>query len=64
MGVMSATDAFGFAKPEIRATLKGWKVRCAIRLPGNDNLERNFTDLLTRPVESHHRDALPHAGLP
>ena len=39
-----------FAKPEIYEALEERDVKYAIRLPANDNLERNITELLTRPV--------------
>jgi len=39
-----------FAKPELYSALEERGVKYAIRLPANDNLERNITELLTRPV--------------
>ena len=39
-----------FAKPELYAALEERDVKYAIRLPSNDNLERNIAELLTRPV--------------
>jgi Transposase DDE domain group 1 len=39
-----------FAKPELYEALEERDVRYAIRLPANDNLQRNITELLTRPV--------------
>jgi len=39
-----------FAKPELYEALEEWDVQYAIRLPANDNLQRNITELLTRPV--------------
>jgi DDE family transposase len=39
-----------FAKPEIYEALEERTVKYAIRLPANDNLQRNITALLTRPV--------------
>jgi hypothetical protein len=39
-----------FAKPEIYEALEERDVKYAIRLPANDNLQRNITELLTRPV--------------
>ena len=39
-----------FAKPELYEALEERKVKYAIRLPANDNLQRNITKLLTRPV--------------
>lgn len=47
--VVFRADA-AFAKPEIYEALEGWDVKYAIRLPSNDNLERNIAELLTRPV--------------
>jgi hypothetical protein len=48
--VVFRADA-AFAKPEIYAALEERDVKYAIRLPANDNLQRNLTELLTRPVE-------------
>jgi hypothetical protein len=39
-----------FAKPELYEALEERDVKYAIRLPANDNLQRNIRDLLTRPV--------------
>ncbi len=39
-----------FAKPKLHAVLEERDVKYAIRLPANDNLERNIAGLLTRPV--------------
>src|ERR1039457_2760443 len=39
-----------FAKPELYEALEERQVKYAIRLPANDNLERNIAELLTRPV--------------
>ena len=39
-----------FAKPEIYQALEKRDVKYAIRLPANDNLEREVAKLLTRPV--------------
>ena len=39
-----------FAKPELYAALEEREVKYAIRLPANDNLQRNIAELLTRPV--------------
>jgi Transposase DDE domain group 1 len=47
--VVFRADA-AFAKPEIYAALEERKVKYAIRLPANDNLERKVAQLLTRPV--------------
>jgi hypothetical protein len=47
-GVFRADAAF--AKPELYQALEDRDVRYAIRLPANDNLQRNIAELLTRPV--------------
>src|SRR6202047_530941 len=39
-----------FAKPELYEALEEREVKYAIRLPANDNLDRNITELLTRPL--------------
>jgi hypothetical protein len=39
-----------FCKPELYEALEERTVKYAIRLPANDNLQRNITELLTRPV--------------
>jgi Transposase DDE domain group 1 len=39
-----------FAKPELYEALEERDVKYAIRLPANDNLQRNIRELLTRPV--------------
>jgi hypothetical protein len=39
-----------FAEPEFYKALEERDVKYAIRLPANDNLQRNITELLTRPV--------------
>jgi hypothetical protein len=39
-----------FAKPEIYEALEERGAKYAIRIPANDNLERDIADLLTRPV--------------
>jgi hypothetical protein len=39
-----------FAKPELYEALEERDVKYAIRLPANDNLQRNITELLKRPV--------------
>jgi hypothetical protein len=39
-----------FAKPEIYEALEERGVRYAIRIPANENLERDIAELLTRPV--------------
>jgi hypothetical protein len=47
--VVFRADA-AFAKPEIYEALEERGVRYAIRIPANDSLERDITELLTRPV--------------
>jgi transcriptional regulator with XRE-family HTH domain len=47
--VVFRADA-AFAKPELYEALEERKVKYAIRLPANDNLQRNIVELLTRPV--------------
>ncbi|MGH9475697.1 MAG: IS1380 family transposase [Terriglobales bacterium] len=47
--VVFRADA-AFAKPEIYDALEERGVRYAIRIPANDNLERDIVELLTRPV--------------
>jgi hypothetical protein len=47
--VVFRADA-AFAKPGLYAALEERDVKYAIRLPANDNLQRNITELLTRPV--------------
>ena len=47
--VVFRADA-AFAKPELYAALEEREVKYAIRLPANDNLQRNIVELLTRPV--------------
>jgi hypothetical protein len=47
--VVFRADA-AFAKPELYAALEERDVKYAIRLPANDNLQRNITELLARPV--------------
>ena len=39
-----------FAKPELYEALEARDAQYAIRLPANHNLQRNVTELLTRPV--------------
>src|SRR5271154_6004044 len=39
-----------FAKPELYEALEERDVKYALRLPANNNLQRNITELLTRPV--------------
>ena len=47
--VVFRADA-AFAKPEIYGALEERGVKYAIRLPANENLERDIEELLTRPV--------------
>jgi hypothetical protein len=47
--VVFRADA-AFAKPEIYEALEQREVKYAIRLPANDNLERDIAELLIRPV--------------
>ena len=47
--VVFRADA-AFAKPEIYEALEERGVRYAIRIPANDSLERDISELLTRPV--------------
>ncbi len=47
--VVFRADA-AFAKPEIYEALETRGVKYAIRIPSNDNLERDIVELLTRPV--------------
>ena len=47
--VVFRADA-AFAKPEIYEALEARDIKYAIRLPANDNLQRNITEPLTRPV--------------
>ena len=47
--VVFRADA-AFAKPEIYAALEERGVKYAIRIPANENLERDIEELLTRPV--------------
>lgn len=39
-----------FAKPEIYEALEARGVNYAIRIPANENLERDIAELLPRPV--------------
>jgi Transposase DDE domain group 1 len=50
LGKEVAFRADAFAKPELYEALEERDVKYAIRLPANDNLQRNITELLTRPV--------------
>ena len=47
--VVFRADA-AFAKPELYEALEEREVKYAIRHPANDNLDRNITELLTRPL--------------
>ena len=47
--VVFRADA-AFAKPEIYEALEERGVKYAIRIPSNDSLERDISELLTRPV--------------
>jgi hypothetical protein len=47
--VVFRVDA-AFAKPEIYEALEERGVKYAIRIPANDSLERDISELLTRPV--------------
>lgn len=47
--VVFRADA-AFAKPELYEALEERDVKYAIRLPANDNLQRDIAELLTRPV--------------
>jgi hypothetical protein len=47
--VVFRADA-AFAKPEVYEALEERGVKHAIRIPANDSLERDITELLTRPV--------------
>src|SRR2546428_7857855 len=55
--VVFRADA-AFAKPEIYEALEERGVKYAVRLPANENLERDIEELLTRPV----RTSEPRAG--
>jgi hypothetical protein len=46
----SSAPHAAFAKPELYEALEEREVKYAIRLPANDNLQRNITALMTRPV--------------
>lgn len=47
--VVVRADA-AFAKPEVYEALEERSVKYAIRIPANDSLERDISELLTRPV--------------
>jgi len=55
--------AAAFAKPEIYEALEERGVKYAIRLPANENLERDIEELLTRPVgRPSHRPVVRYKG--
>jgi hypothetical protein len=61
-GQVFRADA-AFAKPEISETLEERDVKYAIRLPANDNLQRNTTALLTRPAgRPRHKPVVRYKG--
>jgi hypothetical protein len=51
-----------FAKPEIYEALEERGVKYAIRIPSNDSLERDITELLTRPAGQARATLLVAAG--
>ncbi len=52
-----------FAKPEIYQALEERGMKYAIRLPANENLERDIEELLTRPVgRPSHRPVVRYKG--
>ena len=52
-----------FAKPEIYEALEERGVKYAIRIPANDNLERDIAELLTRPVgRPSHKPVVRYKG--
>jgi hypothetical protein len=58
--VVFRADA-AFAKPEIYEALEERDVKYAIRIPVNDNLQRDIAELLTRPVgRPSHRPLVRH----
>jgi hypothetical protein len=58
--VVFRADA-AFAKPEIYETSEERGVKYAIRIPANDNLQRDIAELLTRPVgRPSHRPLVRH----
>jgi len=60
--VVFRADA-AFAKPEIYEALEERGVKYAIRIPANENLERNIAELLTRPVgRPRHKPAVWYKG--
>jgi hypothetical protein len=60
--VVFRADA-AFAKPEIYEALEERGVKYAIRIPANDSLERDISELLTRPVgRPSHKPAVRYKG--
>jgi len=60
--VVFRADA-AFAKPEIYEALEDRGVKYAIRIPANDNLERDIAELLTRPVgRPSHKPVVRYKG--
>lgn len=60
--VVFRADA-AFAKPELYEALEEGGVKYAIRIPSNDNLERDITELLTRPVgRPSHKPVVRYKG--
>jgi len=60
--VVFRADA-AFAKPEIYEALEERGVKYAVRLPANENLERDIEELLTRPVgRPSHRPVVHYKG--
>ena len=58
--VVFRADA-AFAKPEIYEKSEERGVKYAIRIPANDNLQRDIVELLTRPVgRPSHRPLVRH----
>src|ERR1017187_6745848 len=52
-----------FAKPEIYEALEKRGVKYAIRIPANENLERDIAELLTRPVgRPRHKPVVRYKG--
>jgi hypothetical protein len=60
--VIFRADA-AFAKPEIYEALEARNVKYAIRIPSNENLERDIEELLTRPVgRPSHKPVVRYKG--
>jgi hypothetical protein len=60
--VVFRADA-AFARPEIYEALEERGVKYAIRIPANENLERDISELLTRPVgRPSHKPVVWHKG--